>query len=98
MVVILFFSALVQAYRIWNFFARGAGFALLGMVGVNLATVMAAHQFGYILTRHFCPRCVNFSCPLNRPPEATVEKYLERNPVIKAAWEKSGREPERHEP
>jgi hypothetical protein len=93
---LLFFPALVQAYGTWFFFINGAEFgqiALLGMVGVNLATAMAALQFVYILTSHFCPRCVNFSCPLNRVPEATVEKYLEKNPAILAAWEKSGRWP-----
>jgi len=97
-VVILFtlfllsFPSLIQAYGTWFLFVRGAGFALLGMIGVNLATAMAALQFAYILTRHFCPRCVNLSCPLNRAPEA-VKRRLKRDPAILAAAEKetSGR-------
>jgi hypothetical protein len=92
---LLFFPSLVEAYGIWFFFVNGPEFALLGMVGVNLATAMAALQFGYILTRHFCSRCVNFSCPLNCVPEATVVMYLERNPVILAAWDKGRRMSER---
>jgi hypothetical protein len=95
---LLFFPALVQACGTWFFFVNATEFALLGMVGVNLATAMAALQFGYILTRHFCPQCVNFSCPLNRAPEETVKKYLEKNPAMLGAWEKSRRWPERREP
>lgn len=91
---LIFFPALVQAYGTWFFFINGAEFgqlAPLGMAGVNLATAMAALQFFRILTRHFCPRCVNFSCPLNRVPEEMARKYLERNPAISAAGEKKGR-------
>lgn len=95
---LLFVPSLVQAYGTWHFFIDGAEFVLLEMVGVNLETAMAALQFSYILTRHFCPSCVNFSCPLNRAPEATVERYLERNPGILAPWEKSGWWPKRHDP
>ncbi len=83
---ILSFPELVQAYGIWSFFAGEGGFALLGMVGVDIATAMAALSFGRVLARHFCSRCVNFSCPFNRVPEETVRGYLERNPAMLAAW------------
>jgi hypothetical protein len=39
---------------------------------------------------YFCSKCVNFSCPLNHVPKSMVDEYLERNPVMKEAWEKSG--------
>ena len=83
---LLFFPSLVQAYGIWSFFAGEGGFALLGMVAVNIATAMAALSFGRVLARHFCSRCVNFSCPFNRVSEETARGYLERNPAIQAAW------------
>jgi len=43
------------------------------------------------LLRLNCSRCVNFSCPLNRVPQDLVDAYLDRNPVIKEAWHRSGR-------
>ena len=95
---LLFFPFLVQAYGTWFFLHHGVGFALLGMIGVNLATGMAALQFGYILTRHFCPRCVNFSCPFNKVPEEKVKNYLEKNPAILSAWEKNRSISERRKP
>ncbi|HOO54382.1 MAG TPA: hypothetical protein PLY09_07180 [Methanothrix sp.] len=81
----LFFPSLVQAYGTWYLIFNGAQLAFLGMAGVNLATAMASLQFSYILTRHFCPRCVNFSCPLNKAPERIVRRYLAKNPEILAA-------------
>jgi hypothetical protein len=92
---LLSFPSLVQIYGTWFFFNRGAGFALLGMAGINMATTMAVLWFVYILTHHFCSRCVNFSCPLNSVSEETAKNYLEKNPAISAAWEKRSRMPER---
>jgi hypothetical protein len=33
---------------------------------------------------------VNFSCPLNHVSKEVVDAYLERNPVMRRAWEESG--------
>jgi hypothetical protein len=87
------FPPLVQAYGTVHLFVNGTGLPSLGMAGVSLATALAALQFFRILTRHFCPRCVNFSCPFNRVPEETAKRYLEKNPAIPAATEKKGRCP-----
>lgn len=98
-VLVLFFSFLVlfpvfvEAYGIWLMSVNYAEFglyALLGMIGVTLATLMVGLQFLYILVYYFCSKCVNFSCPLNRIPKSMVDEYLERNPVMKEAWGKSG--------
>jgi hypothetical protein len=34
-----------------------------------------------------CPKCINFSCLLNRAPQEVVKEYLDRNPVMKKAFE-----------
>jgi len=65
-------------------------YALLGMIGVTVATLMAGLQFLYILRYYFCSKCVNFSCPLNRVPKPMVDEYLAKNAVMKEAWERSG--------
>jgi len=57
---------------------------------VALATLASLVSFGYyLLTRH-CPRCVNFSCFLNRAPRTIVDEYLLKNPVMRRAWEEAG--------
>jgi len=90
---IVFFPVFVEAYGIWFMAVNYAEFglyALLGMIGVTTATLIAGLQFLYILIYHFCSRCVNFSCPLNQVPKPTVDKYLEKNPIMRKAWEKNG--------
>jgi len=64
--------------------------ALLGMVGITLASVMAALFWVLIMFYAFCSQCVNFSCPLNIVPKSMVDEYLKRNPVMRDAWVKSG--------
>ena len=44
----------------------------------------------YGVRRTACSRCLNFSCPANTVPKQTVDVYLRRNPVMRAAWEASG--------
>ena len=56
--------------------------ALMAMWGLAL--------FFWTLRKETCSRCVNFSCPLNGVPKEIVDAYLERNPVMRRAWEESG--------
>ena len=100
-ILVLFFSfvvlfpVLIEAYGIWLMsvsYAEFGLYALLGMIGVTVATLVAGLQFLYILMYHFCSKCVNFYCPLNRVPKSMVDEYLARNPVMKEAWERSGYE------
>lgn len=89
------FPVLVEGYGIWLLageYATQGLYALMGMVGITVATLLAGGQFFLILKYHYCRRCVNFSCPLNRVPKSLVDAYLRRNPVMREAWEKSGYE------
>ena len=45
-----------------------------------------------VLKFNICPRCVNFSCPLNSVPKKTMDAFLKRNPVMMKAWIDSGYE------
>ena len=90
---VLVFPVLAEAYGIWFVSANYAEFglyALLGIIGITLATILATFQFLYILVHDFCSKCVNFSCPLNHVPKSMVDEYLERNPVMREAWQRSG--------
>jgi hypothetical protein len=77
------------------------GFALLaglpfpfliagGQWALVVVGLLSAAAFGITLKRDICSACVNFSCPLNSVPKPTVDAYLRRNPVMRAAWEEHG--------
>jgi hypothetical protein len=71
----------------------GYPFPLLLLAGEFLWAVGAAWglvMFFWTLRKETCSRCVNFSCPLNAVPRELVDAYLERNPVMRQAWEESG--------
>jgi hypothetical protein len=87
------FPGLVEGYGIWLLcqeYTRYGLYALMGMIGITVATILAAAQFFLILRYHYCRRCVNFSCPLNRVPKSRVDMYLRRNRGMQEAWEASG--------
>ncbi|MBU0514154.1 MAG: hypothetical protein KJ621_05220 [Proteobacteria bacterium] len=83
----------VPAAAAWRLAADPSGpgwLAAWALVFMALAALASALTFGFSLARHHCPRCVNFSCLLNRVPRALVDEYLRRNPVMRRAWEASG--------
>jgi len=43
-----------------------------------------------VLKFKICPRCLNFSCPLNGVSKEKVDAFLRRNPVMREAWEDCG--------
>ncbi|NHJ05550.1 MAG: hypothetical protein EAX90_12050 [Candidatus Heimdallarchaeota archaeon] len=46
--------------------------------------------FGEILMSKNCKRCPNFSCGMNKVPNETIVKFLNKNPKMKEAWIKNG--------
>ncbi|HUS78914.1 MAG TPA: hypothetical protein VM050_09675 [Patescibacteria group bacterium] len=62
------------------------GTAEIAFAGLVAATFLAVVSGFTLLSLFYCPRCVNFSCPFNRVEEGLREKYLDKNPVIAAAW------------
>jgi hypothetical protein len=45
--------------------------------------------FSFLIIKR-CGKCVNFSCPFNRVKKEVVDAFLEKNPVMKKAWEEKG--------
>lgn len=91
--IFLLFPLVVQSYGIWfiaEHFSTYGNAALLGMIGVLAATILSGLTLLTVLRVFFCPRCVNFSCPLNTVPKNVVDEYLRRNRVMREAWERSG--------
>ena len=85
----------VEGYGIWTLFVV-MGFVNppggLLLMGVTLFNTISAIALLILLRRHYCTRCVNFGCPLNKTPSALKSAYHVRNPDIKHLWEEaSGR-------
>ena len=84
-----------EKVQLWLGFAILGGypfpFMILGrQVLWAIAALWGLVMFFWTLREYTCSRCVNFSCPLNTVPKETVDAYLERNPVMRQAWQESG--------
>lgn len=87
------FPVLVQAYGVAFIAVNYADYsqmALLGMIGFMVATLLCSITYFAVFLIYICPKCVNFSCPMNRVPMSIVDEYLEMNPVMREAWEEAG--------
>ena len=57
---------------------------------LDVITFMALLSLLTFLIRNVCTKCINFSCPLNRVNKENVDAYLEKNPIMRKAWEETG--------
>ena len=66
------------------FILAGAQYIIAGI------TLTGAILFAWAVYTHSCSRCINFSCVFNHVPGYVVDLYLDKNPVMKKAWEEAG--------
>jgi hypothetical protein len=87
----LFFTypELVQGYGLLQMEATW-DLAYTAYMGLLIVTAVSSGAAYILLRKYFCSHCVNFSCPLNRVPQETVKRYLDRNPVMREAWKAAG--------
>lgn len=82
------FPLLVEAYGMFVFLKSNPSVvSLLGVVGVFVGTMLTLALFYVVFFLLYCPHCVNFSCVFNKVPDQYVLQYLERNSVMKQAWD-----------
>jgi hypothetical protein len=78
----------------WDVWLTAAGdygaVAFWAVIGLAAAVLGTGLGFYTLLRGHVCPRCVNFSCPLNLTPKVLRDEYLRLNPVMREAWERAG--------
>ena len=76
-------------------FLVGAGILVLfpfpflilgGEAWLVLLTFVGVSNFCYRLIKNICPRCINFSCPLNRVPQQVKRAFLDRNTQLAGSW------------
>ncbi|MFX0065417.1 MAG: hypothetical protein ACFFC7_24870 [Candidatus Hermodarchaeota archaeon] len=82
-------TELYGIYVLWNQF-NTLSITIAVLAGLAVLSFVTGINFIVAIRRHACPNCVNFSCPLNLVPKEIVDAYLERNPVMKEAWEARG--------
>jgi hypothetical protein len=62
---------------------------LLSLCVITLASLGSIILFFITFLVYFCPYCINFSCPFNKAPKNLVQEYIEKNPVIKEAMNRT---------
>ncbi len=71
---------------------------LAGQLAWSFVAAWGLVLFFWTLRKYTCSQCINFSCLMNTVPPDVVDRYLERNPVMKKAWEDSGWQSEDKQP
>lgn len=92
-IFLLILPGSVFGYDIWFFFenlSRYGQAALTAVIGLSVVTVSAIIAFGFVMVKHICAACINFSCPFNRVDKKHRDAYLHKNPAMRKAWEESG--------
>jgi hypothetical protein len=92
-VFLLLLPASILGYDIWFFAGHIAAYgdiALIAVISLTAVTAMSELTAAAVMAKHVCSACVNFSCPFNGVDKAHVDAYLEKNPVMRKAWEEKG--------
>jgi hypothetical protein len=90
-VFFVFFPVIIDLFGIfalWN--QEDKQLLIVILVILAITSLLGGIYFFYVLRSKICPKCINFSCPLNKVPKELVDAYLKRNPIMKEAWEASG--------
>ncbi len=88
----VFFPVIVDIYGLSVIIESSeTGFIELALlILLFLLSTIGGIYFFLFLRKNICPYCVNFSCPLNKVSKELVDAYLQRNPIMREAWEQSG--------
>lgn len=84
---------LIWGYDIWFFsenFSQYGQTTWIAVIGLAVITMFSLLAFAFVMVKHICALCINFSCPFNRVNKPLRDAYLERNPVMRKAWEETG--------
>lgn len=81
------FPVFVELFGVYVFWTTKPNFvALLSVISIFVGTILTLALFYVVFLLLYCPHCINFSCVFNKVPKEYVQRYLDRNPVIKKAW------------
>jgi hypothetical protein len=86
----IFLPIIISIAGIIIAYSQDSGLFITSMYALGIANIWSGVVYVYVLRRFFCSTCINFSCTFNSVDKAVVDKYLEKNEVMRNAWEKSG--------
>lgn len=90
----LFFMPLsIFGYTIRLFFVNTSLYgipSLACVIGLFIVTIGSLISLAFVMVKHICSLCINFSCPFNQVKKEQVDAYLKKNEIMKKAWEESG--------
>ena len=88
----VFFPVIVEIYGLSTLIGSSETYSLEIplLISLIILSTLGGIYFFLFLRKNICPYCVNFSCPLNKVPKELVDAYLQRNPIMREAWEQSG--------
>ena len=79
-------------WGIIGFWNNSSDFMLEGILLciLSLAFMVVAYIFSKSLLGYACQRCPNISCAMNKTPQNVKIAFLNKNPVMKHAFEEAG--------
>ncbi|MBD3352034.1 MAG: hypothetical protein GF364_11160 [Candidatus Lokiarchaeota archaeon] len=63
---------------------------IAGQIIQLISAIIGIMLWLLFLQTMICTDCINFSCPLNKVPDEIRNKFIQKNPIIKKAWEEKG--------
>jgi hypothetical protein len=83
-----FFPLATELYGILFLMTNPASTTILSLLTlciISIASLGSIILFFITFLVYYCPYCINFSCPFNKAPKNLVDEYIEKNPIIKKA-------------
>jgi hypothetical protein len=83
----------IFGYDIRYFYANISSFGrvlFISVIFLSIITLFSIISFAFIMIKHFCSKCVNFSCPFNLVEKRNIDVFLAKNETMRNAWSESG--------
>jgi len=58
-----------------------------GLIIATIIFIAVVIYFSLVLQGYACKKCPNFSCPMNKTPDKVKDAFMEKNELIKKAWQ-----------
>ncbi|MFX0123400.1 MAG: hypothetical protein ACFFAE_07145 [Candidatus Hodarchaeota archaeon] len=60
------------------------------LIILSIIFILIMVYFSKVLLGHACQRCPNFSCAMNKVSSDIISAFLNKNPIMRKAWEDIG--------
>jgi hypothetical protein len=86
------FPLLAIGWGLLEFFLNPHENIMIGtlLLILSIIFILIMVYFSKVLLGHACQKCPNFSCAMNKVSSDIINEFLNKNPVMKKAWEEAG--------